>query len=469
MTETNKLPALDINAYHGLLKQLATEGTCHGKTANIAAVQFQPLKLETLTQAGNSEVVKTANVDPLYIAMDLDQYPTRTEQKALINSLFDHYEDRLFNPEIEEPDLSTSGFWMVKGSAFNEDYKPAGNGVYQPDPEAFRICLNTDKDIGLPTTWDTSFAVETGGTIAIRAKDMPKLIETLTKIDNGETTPQAALLKPDGTSIFDAYGMEPAFLDNNYEPTTAPQTVRQTMEDYSDHTENNTPARPADPYKNHKNLEFRAAELGIGSHSYAIDMHSNTIKTGTAGVPGQENETILATSGSTFAPIRLNNNNNLYAAQDFAVLSQDTTDNQYKLREYSLWRQPTYLSHESHMLHVISETNHSSLEDAQAQLAHIDANHKALRSPALDTYVRPHVEAHVNRGTLTEKAANTHASTWDNISSFFNTAKEVTKDDLIAQEMAQKASYTHTDINLAGLTLKATPQSITPDHAPKAA
>jgi hypothetical protein len=73
----------------------------------------------------------------------------------------------------------------------------------------------------IPTEWGEPYFMAKGSTLAIREKELKELIIALEDIQNGKTSIEEALYNqlPNGNiaTIFDIYGMEPEFLESNYQ------------------------------------------------------------------------------------------------------------------------------------------------------------------------------------------------------------------------------------------------------------
>lgn len=214
---------MDASTYQHTLERLVTEGHGVGKTQPVAAFLLRNLRLVTETESGVDEVEKEINVEPLYLVMDLAQYPNDYVQKLVVRDIMAKYASRIIgDAELNSPDFKGPGLWTTKKSSFEGDYVPdsAERNVFQPNEDAYRLCLTIDKPIIIPTAWGKPFTVEAGGTIAIRERDVVALTEVLQRIQDGEITSEEGLLQTEAASKFDVYGMNPGFLEANYEPVS---------------------------------------------------------------------------------------------------------------------------------------------------------------------------------------------------------------------------------------------------------
>ncbi|MDE1151189.1 MAG: hypothetical protein PW788_01530 [Micavibrio sp.] len=223
-------PALmDAQTYRATLEQLLAKGTGYGKTQNVGGFLLQDINLLTETSSGKVETAKTIKVEKFYVVMDIDQYPSEFVRGLVIKDIAKNWGGKTVHErDLNEPDFKGPGLWTLKQGNFEFDYMPADAGnakssTWKPNPEAFRVCLKTDAAVNVPVQWGT-FVVEKGGTLAIREKDVAGLASALQSIRNGKATAEEALYAKDdkGNTVarFDIYGMEPGFLENNYNPVT---------------------------------------------------------------------------------------------------------------------------------------------------------------------------------------------------------------------------------------------------------
>lgn len=450
-----------INEYVALLQNLVKNGETQGKTATVAAVKFQNFDLETLTKTKKSEVQTEVPVKNTYLVMDVDQYPTPADREALIDELCDNYSDKLLNKASNEFDLSKSGFWTVKESSFEEDYTPNAQteGEFTPNPEAFRICLDVKGDaIGLPCAWDPSFTVEQGGTVAIRAKDIPTLINTLKLIENGEISPTEALLNEDGTAKIDIYGMEPGFKSKNYQQATASQSIQDQINAYTPQPIAQQSATKKLSYED-RNVGYRA---GIASYAVGIrdglihteDSAGNFIKS--QGIPAHKQENIMDVTGQLST--NLGKTMNHFGSKEYATLSHSPHTGEFIVREFALWQQPVFDLHEDNILHVLNEISYKDLPSAQEALSEIDANLADGNSPIIGEY-RANMESEINQKVddmIHHGALEPHTKTGiigniSNILPLFKEQSVKTREDLIQEVRGKELSYNRGTVNHVGI------------------
>lgn len=218
---------MDAKTYQATLERLLAEGQGYGKTKDVGAFLMQDINLLTETSSGKNETARAVKVEKFYIVMDVDQYPTDYLRALVVKDIAKNWGGKTVRErDLDEPDFKGPGLWTIKQGAFEFDYVRANaadvrSSKFNPNTEAYRVCLKTDAAIVVPVQWGT-FTVEAGGTLAIREKDAKALAEALQSIKDGKATPEEALYAKDdkGKTVakFDIYGMEPGFLENNYDP-----------------------------------------------------------------------------------------------------------------------------------------------------------------------------------------------------------------------------------------------------------
>jgi hypothetical protein len=237
-------PQLAPEAYQLLLEKLLAEGKGFGKTEAVAAYLLRNMSIVT-EDNGKGEKEQKIKVQPLYVVMDLKEWPNEYGRSLVMQEIGVQYAKRMVGEnEMNAPDFKAPGIWTAKKSAFESDYiRRSGtdwNGipsnVYEPNPEAFRVCLTVDAPVTIPTAWGAPWTIAPGGAFAIREKDVPALAEALQSIHDGRTTAAQALFEEkDGKTVakFDAYGMMPGFLGDNYKPVPLNEVTQQLAEDFA--------------------------------------------------------------------------------------------------------------------------------------------------------------------------------------------------------------------------------------------
>lgn len=221
---------LTPSAYKQLLEQLLTQGTGFGKTKPVAAYKTQDIKIATLQSDGTGETEKKITVQPAYITLDVDQYPDTENdrlRKAVVRKTAQNWGEKVVHErELNTPDFKASGVWVsdegkvgVKGFLFDYVSAEPNNPkcvLFNPNPEATRVCLELTQPVKIPVVWDGGFQIKTNGAFAVRERDVADLIAALKDINTGKATIEEALYSAPGVAKFDVYGMEPNFLGNNY-------------------------------------------------------------------------------------------------------------------------------------------------------------------------------------------------------------------------------------------------------------
>lgn len=232
-TGSSSAPSLmDAAEYYKTLSNLLTQGSGFGKTQPVAAFLLRNLRLVTTTESGVDEVTKDIAVEPLYLIMDLKNYPIDYVQKLVVRDIMSKYAARIVGEEdLNSPDFKGPGLWTNKKSSFEGDYveDPNNKNQYLPNKDAFRICLTVNKPIIIPTSWGDPFTIETGGTLAVRECDVKALSSTLQDIAEGKISPKEALMNEDGSTKFDVYGMNPGFLEKNYQDVELKPATQQSI------------------------------------------------------------------------------------------------------------------------------------------------------------------------------------------------------------------------------------------------
>lgn len=220
-------PLIDAVAYQTLLEKLLQDGEGYGKTAPVAAYLLTSLRLITRMPETHRLEEQEIEFKPLYVVMDLKKIPTEYGRLAMMEDITLSYARRLIGAgDLNAADYLGPEIWTAKKSSFDFDYvrseglndqgKPSN--IYNPNPDAFRVCLNVTEPVTIPTEWGEPWTIPAGGTLAVRENDVAALTEALLQVRKGLKTAQEALYKSDDTKTakFDVYGMMPDFLRENY-------------------------------------------------------------------------------------------------------------------------------------------------------------------------------------------------------------------------------------------------------------
>ena len=235
-------PLADAATYFNLLERLMAEGRGYGKTESVAAYKLSNLKLVTENADGRT-MENEIEIKPLYVVMDLAHYPNEYVRRLVMEEVTSNFVRRLVGEsDLNAPDFKGPGLWTAKTASFDFDYNRSTEldehgrpvNVYNPNPDAYRVCLNITAPLRIPTQWGEPWEIGVNGTLAVRERDVPALAAALADIRAGRKTPEEALLetKPDGRTLakFDVYGMMPGFLEDNYKPVfLKPETIEHKL------------------------------------------------------------------------------------------------------------------------------------------------------------------------------------------------------------------------------------------------
>lgn len=213
---------LSPTAYQAILEQLVTQGVGLGKTQNVGAFLTRDINIVTETRLGEVETSKNLKVEAAYILLDMAHYPLEQQRGLVIKDTAKNWAHKVIRErELDAPDFRGPGIWLNKQSAVEFDYIPvdasdAKNSERKPNPEAYRVCLGVSTPVNIPVQWDGGFFIASGGTLAIRERDIQDLAVALKSIRDGKATAAEALFSAPNVAKFDIYGMEPGFAVAQY-------------------------------------------------------------------------------------------------------------------------------------------------------------------------------------------------------------------------------------------------------------
>lgn len=230
---------LSVEAYQALLTKLLTAGAGYGKTKPVAA--FHLRNMFVVTETDSNKAQNEIKVEDLYVVMDPKDYPNAYSRSLVMQDIATTYARRMAGEvQFNAPDYKGPGIWTSKRAAFEFDYVASKQeplhdeygrplNLYNPNPDAFRVCLKSDTAFIMPVTWG-EWTVKPGGVVAIRERDVAALTQALADIRKGVKTAHEALYAEDGIRAkFDVYGMEPGFLEANYDPVKLKRGTKQRM------------------------------------------------------------------------------------------------------------------------------------------------------------------------------------------------------------------------------------------------
>jgi hypothetical protein len=236
-------PVLSPHAYYLLLEKLLSEGKGFGKTEPVAAYFLSPMRFTEETVEGKPGTEHEIGVQPLYIVMDLKEWPNEYGRSLAMKEIGAQYMARMVGEhDMNHHDFAAPGIWTSKPNAFDFDYKRRFDAtpgtsmhMYDPNPDAYRVCIKADAPVTIPTAWGKPWQLAPGGALAVREKDVPALSAALQAVREGKMSAEDALFEPDTgrqKSKFDVYGMMPGFIDDNYKPVELKPETRALMQPF---------------------------------------------------------------------------------------------------------------------------------------------------------------------------------------------------------------------------------------------
>jgi hypothetical protein len=236
-------PVLSPEAYRMLLEKLLGEGKGYGKTEAVAAYLLRDMGFMEETPKG--DVGHKVKVQPLYVVMDLKEWPNEYGRSLVMQEIMVQYAKRMVGEnEMNAPDFKAPGLWTNKPGSFEFDYirRQDANGnflnIYDANPEAYRVCFVVSAPVTIPTSWGKPWPIGAGGALAIRERDVPGLAAALQSIRDGQESIEEALFttrEEDGATVtkFDVYGMMPGFITDNYKPVPLKDMTRELSKPYA--------------------------------------------------------------------------------------------------------------------------------------------------------------------------------------------------------------------------------------------
>lgn len=251
------LPVLTPEQYFRTLEYLVAYGVSVGKTKPVAAYYFDPRfffdrKGEEEDWDGDESGKKKTQVieeaKPCYIIFDLEMWPEKNEygRQLGLKKIFEFVAERVYSEgKINDPSCEIPGVWTnSKINAFKEDYlRRTGkddftgkrSNIWEPNPDARRICATVKSGMTIPVRWGT-YPMPENSVIAVRETDIVDLKNALLSVREGRSAIEGALYeqKDDGSLIsrFDVYGMDPGFCQANYNPTPLKMTTLTTQKEF---------------------------------------------------------------------------------------------------------------------------------------------------------------------------------------------------------------------------------------------
>ncbi len=217
---------IDEQAYYSLVTTLLLSGLCFGKAEPVAAYLLRPVVLVD-EKSGLTSAISPP--PPQYVVMDIKEWTNEYARLlAMQEIMVQHARQIIGDKDINEPTFKGPGIWSTKKKDFDFDYvRREGTddmgrllNIYDPNPEARRIALQTVQPVLIPTLWGEPFLVSAGCSIVIRERDVEGLSRALDDVKRGSATIREALYnseKGPHHSRFDVYGTgTPDFMEKNY-------------------------------------------------------------------------------------------------------------------------------------------------------------------------------------------------------------------------------------------------------------
>ncbi len=230
-------PQLQPEQYRRLLEYLVRDGEGYGKVKHVAAYPLRNIRLVT-EEEGHADKQQEIPLPDLYVVMDPVFWPNEYIRTLGMEDIARQWSKRIVEEkDINAPDFKGPGVWTAEKAAFEEDYirregvdeygKPLT--IYDPNPDTYRVCLYLPGAVTIPATWG-NYSMGPGGALAVREKELPALAEALQSIREGKATTAEALYtqnsKGETVARFDVYGMDPGFLEDNYDPVKLKQETQ---------------------------------------------------------------------------------------------------------------------------------------------------------------------------------------------------------------------------------------------------
>lgn len=244
-TEKLAAPKENVNMaceqYAELLNRLLTDGLRVGKTEQTFIYDFandpelKDKKLTILTT--NLDVISNVAADPSVNEYDPSKEPKRQKVLFIDPKVYNTPEKREALLTRMRMMLKTTGQFEAEGVYMNERRKIADDYIFensgkaeiqsaQPNPEAVRVAYKMDEAVKIPVQWG-EYAIEKDGSLVVRERDIPELKKALDSYQKDKDP--AHLLQSDGKSVFDVYGTDPFFVEDNYSYVYSDTMFRDKM------------------------------------------------------------------------------------------------------------------------------------------------------------------------------------------------------------------------------------------------
>ena len=227
--------------YAELLQRLLTDGMRVGKTEEVFIYDFAndpELKDKRLTiLTTNLDVISNVASTPSSNEYDPEKESKRQKVLFIDSKVYNTPEKREALLKRMRMMLITTGQFEAEGIYMNERRKIADDYLFEntgkaeiqsamPNPEAVRVAYKMDQAVKIPVQWG-EYAIEKDGSLVIRERDIPELKKALESYQKDKDA--SHLLLPDGKSVFDVYGTDPFFVEDNYSYVYSDVSFRENV------------------------------------------------------------------------------------------------------------------------------------------------------------------------------------------------------------------------------------------------
>lgn len=227
--------------YYDLIKKLLAEGQAYEKKAGIYAFPLVPLRVLTKNDEGGNETENEIEPNSVLIfdgaayskeeAQSFHRFiftnygQLTSDMEALDSAVFKAINDKKLLLHVK---ASGYGIWTMSPKNFGNDYEyDEASKMYKVKEGTTRLCMDLDKDVGVPWKWSSSFDIRKGGTFVARTEQLKDIAAAIADVEAGRKTIAEAFFEKDPKTgelrtKFDTYGMHPGFRTANYDPAPRP-------------------------------------------------------------------------------------------------------------------------------------------------------------------------------------------------------------------------------------------------------
>lgn len=241
--------AIGPETYLHVLEILLAEGQMWQRTKPVYAFMLANFtfneKIKAYGQLTGNTKLHSSYVAPDYVVMCPEEYRSEYVRSLVVKDIMHKYAERIISQaDINSPKEEFGGpnIWTSKQKAFEKaytsdqplstdptvaDYEKNRVRLYQPNPEAAKLCLLFNEKAIVPMPWLQDahpgvWPMEVNGALAITEANLPALIDAVADVKKAGGTREAIfqhLYKDEQEQMipkFDIYGMEAGFLDNTH-------------------------------------------------------------------------------------------------------------------------------------------------------------------------------------------------------------------------------------------------------------